>query len=617
MNVDPGGGGGVALEQIRVHASWWDLGADVGAIDKTAQAWRTLGDNAATRADNMVGGTRTLLSSEWAGDARDSFAEHLRKLVDDLDAVKTQADAVARHVDGIAGLVTTYQDSLDQARSTIMRSVPSYLGADEVIFSPADEAQVAAVNAAVSEAGQIRAEFDNALAGYPDKFDTSEWTAMSSRWASIVTGSADPFELPPEADGTSVLWIDGEVVVNTGTGDDDVNVTVDPDTGEIIVDVNGVENRYPPGTPITIRSGEGEDVIEVGEGVDVDLVLLGGEGNDRLRGGGGGETMLGGRGRDDLFGRTGNDYLSGGSDIDYVEGQGGSDRISGGHGNDTLYGLGSDNYLAGGEGDDYVEGGKGNDTADGGAGNDVISGGRGDDTVRGGAGDDVVYAGHGRDTIDGGSGADDAYRQDEDEATNSGSITVEVTSDAGFINIDGSDEFVERVEADLDMYRASPTGQQMLAELEDMRDPSRWPGQHSLTIKELENDPNYRPNDRMDPGENGKANRGGESVFGNRDSRIEYNPSFTFDSQQGRPSVVLYHEMAHVYSYWNGNVDDDLIVGGPDDGIKNAERQAVGLPYDHDGDSSTPDRIDPEQPLQYTENGLRDEMELPTRDSYR
>lgn len=611
------------ISPIRVSRLWWELGGSTGDIERTAQAWRGLGRRAERRSDNLVEGTSDLLSSRWEGEARDSFADHLGRLVDDLDEVKTQAESVAEHLDGVASLLSTYQGSLDEARERIRKKVASYLEPSlwgfngDVVFYPQDDDEVAAVRAAVVEAGEIREEFDTALAGYPSNFSTQPWAAVSRNWTAVVTGARDPFVLPPEVDGTSVLMIDGDVVINTGAGDDDVSVTVDPETGDLLVDVNGVAYRYPSGTPITIRTGEGHDVIEVAPEVTVGLVLIGGEGNDRIRGGSGRDIILGGHGNDDLFGGDGGSYLSGGSGRDYLEGQGGNDQLFGGHGDDVIYGLSGNNYIAGGEGDNYLHGGRGNDTIDGGAGDDVLVGGQGDNTLRGGGGDNVLYGGGGSDIIEGGSGQNTAYRQTGDQVTNVATdVRVEVTDDAGFIKIEGSPEFQERVQADLDMLQASPTGQQMLAELRDMRDPNILPGERSLTIRELENDPNYRPNDPQDPGENGFARRG-SNIFGNDKSEIGYNPSFTFDRQEGNPVTVLYHEMAHVYSYWNGNYDGDPVVGGPDDGIRKSERQAVGLPYDHDDDPETPDRIDPEQPLTFTENGLREELGLPRRESYR
>lgn len=621
MNDDPGGAD--VFARIRISLRWWELGGDPGTCELTAVAWRALGDQAAGCADRLTSGTRGLLAGEWTGEARDSFAGHLRRLLGDLDDARTEAYHTAEQVDGLASVLSTYQEALDSARLAIMRRVLSHregsLFDGDIVFSPRDQHDVDAVKAAVDEAGAIREEFDRALVDYANRFSSAVWSEIRARWTDVVTGAAYPFTVPGEATGTRVVVVDGAVVISTGPGADRVSVDINPVTGEILVRVNGAWHVWPAGTPITVRTAGGGDVITVAKHVDVDLVLLGGDGHDRIRAGGGRDTVLGGYGGDDLLGGDGDDYLTGGHGVDYVDGQGGGDRLSGGHGNDHLYGLGDADYLSGGEGRDYLEGGKGDDIVDGGAGTDVVSGGRGDDGLRGGAGNDVLYAGRGNDTIDGGGGmADTAYRQTGDRVENAAGVRVEVTSDGGFIRITGSPEFVERVTADLDMLRASPTGQQMLAELDDIRDPDPLPGARELFIGELgaENGAAI-PQDAVNaigsiydlPGIPNPANPG---------AVILYNPSHTFDSTGGTPVVVLYHEMAHVRSYFNGNADFlPIEAGKPDAGTMRIERQAVGLPYlDHDGDPRTPDRTDAEQPPQFTENGLRQELGLPRRSSY-
>src|SRR3546814_2215526 len=56
-------------------------------------------------------------------------------------------------------------------------------------------------------------------------------------------------------------------------------------------------------------------------------------------------------------------------------------------------------------------------------------------------------------------------------------VNVVLNSDAGLkgVKLEGSEAFVQRVEADLEMLRASPNGQQMLAEFEIGRAHVRTP----------------------------------------------------------------------------------------------------------------------------------------------
>lgn len=180
------------------------------------------------------------------------------------------------------------------------------------------------------------------------------------------------------------------------------------------------------------------------------------------------------------------------------------------------------------------------------------------------------------------------------------SVTVQIFNDARFIKIEGSPEFVARAEADLDMLRSSPAGQQMLAEMQRAHDDSGFLGigKENLTITE------YPTSD------NSKARDG---AFGGNE--IEHSPRI--DSiDDGPPAVVLYHETAHVYDYMTDNFDATKYTG--DDptnlGIRQGERVAAGLPVDHDHNPETLEIIDPDHRIELTENGLRAEMGAPHRE---
>jgi hypothetical protein len=77
--------------------------------------------------------------------------------------------------------------------------------------------------------------------------------------------------------------------------------------------------------------------------------------------------------------------------------------------------------------------------------------------------------------------------------------------------------------------------------------------------------------------------------------------------------------MAHIYDFFSENYDDTPYDGDAteDHGIEQGERTAVGLPVDHDHDPSTDERVDPDHPVELTENGLREELGWDLRESYR
>ena len=417
-----------------------------------------------------------------------------------------------------------------------------------------------------------------------------------------------------------------QMAFNTGAGND--AITIDGNTASgASVSLNGQEyttsvpagsaSDFGPFTGITVRSGAGNDVIEVAKGSDINLTanggagddqITGGEGTDRLNGGLGDDTLSGNGGRDDLFGAAGNDVLRGGD------------------GNDVLYGGDGDDFLSGRNGDDYLEGGRGDDTAFGGADRDILSGGLGADRLYGGSGDDAVYTGQGADYVNNLMGDDKVYAQVGEDDINTASeflpatntvVNVELNADLGksSVVIEGSPEFVQRVEADIEFMRSSPVGQGILEGVDGAFDDAG----HTVTIRELADE------------KNGFASSP-SGVFGELDAsgnpgatasaQISYNPSFSTDTFSA-PVVVLAHEFAHAYNIVTGTLQPGTFTGtgadAIDNGIPNAERQAVGLentgvPFDGDNDPTTPDSTI--NPVELTENGLRTEAGLPLRPSY-
>lgn len=409
-----------------------------------------------------------------------------------------------------------------------------------------------------------------------------------------------------------------QLVLTTGAGDDRIRVQNNPD-GSLAVEVNGKAFQFEmaDAQALTVRAGAGDDVIDVAADVKVNLIVYGEAGDD---------TITTGAGNDVVFGGDGNDTLRTGAGRDYVEGGNGDDTIDAGSGNDVVYGGDGNDVLVGGAGDDYLEGGNGDDLLRGGAGNDMLSGGNGNDRIESGSGSDRVYAGAGEDTIVNGAGKDVVYAQQGiDTITSSRGASVQVVNvdlagspGAKGVRVEGSPEFVQRVQADIDLLRASPAGRQMLAEF----DRTAANG-NSVTIRELANEENgYAMPDVARGGTwadtelvNGRAGKGESSV-------IAYNPSFHM-AEFPAPVVVLFHEMSHAWNAATGTFQPGDYRGSDAQdrsaGVPNSERQAVGLdntgtPYDFDRDPGTPKTT--ANPFALTENGLRAELGLPARLHY-
>ncbi|MGY2033559.1 M91 family zinc metallopeptidase [Nocardia gipuzkoensis] len=506
----------------------------------------------------------------------------------------------------IAASVRIGQQQLDQSWGTVSHIPHSGSPSGAIRFEPRNDAETELVSTAVTDATGIRSRLDGSLSAERQILvdSAAQWQAISKAFASITQNGEEPFTLPADVDSVGVITVGDKTYVNTGAGDDKVMISDDPFSDGKRITINGVSYVVPKGQEIIVRTGDGADHITVPHGTQVNVTVLGGRGADTIKTGAGADRVLGGSGDDEIETGGGRDSVLAGTGRDYVDGQGDDDLISGGAGNDTVYGLGGNDRILGGAGQDYLEGATGNDTVVAGAGNDIMSGGRDNDVLYGGAGNDRSYAGAGLDSTYGGTGVDISYGESTDHSDGNieDTVTVQISHDARFIGIEGSSEFVARVEADLDMLRSSPTGQQMLAEMQGEHDDSGFfgIGREDLTITE------YPTND------NSKARPGG---FGGNE--IEYSPRM--DSiNNGPPVVVLYHEMAHVYDFMTGNFDETTYTGedSTNHGIRQGERVAVGLPVDDDRDPTTEERIDPDHRFALTENGLRAEMGAPRREHY-
>ena len=564
----------------------WHLGHDAAALERAAGSWSDAASTLVAAGDGVGTASRSVLGVGWDGASAEGYDAHRRLLVADADAAAALADQAAALLLATAGSVRAAQSGLDGSWAALSGIERSGTGSD-LVLRPADGAERAVVEQQREVATSIRRHLDGTLAADAVRLAdlTVQWAELSARWEAAAAG-APSFPGPPDRGGTGILVVDGVAMVGTGWGDSCLSVTTDPDTGEVLVDVDGTTHRLPPGTRVEVVAGSGDDGVVVGAGVP-GVTVLGGQGVDTVRGGHGADVIVGGYGDDVITGGGQGDTVFGGAGQDYLDGQGGGDLVDGGAGNDTVYGLGGRDTLTGGEGDDYLEGGAGADQLAAGAGADVVSAGTGDDTASGGAGADVVYAGDGDDDVVGGSGHDTAHTQP----------VADLSALDEHLDIQGPPEFVERVRADLEMLAASPRGQELL---QGIASGLGADGEATIVI---------RPSTGADPDVaflDPSGEEGADYVLG-------YEP--TFDDLRGHtpPVVGLGHELAHLWDQVNGHADD---LGGETEGVDNGELAATGLPIDHDDDPGTPAVVDPEHPLAITENGLRDELGLPDREDY-
>ncbi len=207
-----------------------------------------------------------------------------------------------------------------------------------------------------------------------DKYEREERFEMPT---TMLDSLVDRFKI----NDTRVFGENGKIVVDTGFGNDEVNVTKGKNGG-VTVEVNGKKYEFTAeqAKNLEIRGGSGNDTIKVADNVKTGITIRGGSGDD---------TIKGGRGNDMISGGSGNDKIDGGRGNDWIHAGTGSDTVNGGRGKDTIYA---------GSGDDQVNGGRGADTIHGGNGADALNGGRGNDHITRDFSDRAVHGGRGDDT---------------------------------------------------------------------------------------------------------------------------------------------------------------------------------------------------------------------------
>ncbi|MGR3886935.1 M91 family zinc metallopeptidase [Pseudomonas sp. 1152_12] len=434
----------------------------------------------------------------------------------------------------------------------------------------------------------------------------------SASMTHIITGdTADVIKITPHDNTTLTATINGKTYLFPMPENTDLHmINIETQGGNDAVVIG-------PGVKAAVRimTGDGDDQVKTGPGY---ARVNGGSGNDIIRLGSGGGIALGGDGDDQMYAGAGDAVLSGGK------------------GNDALYaGKGANRRLV------YLNGGQGNDHLQAGGGTNVLNGGQGDDKLIG-ANKTTFYAGEGHDLIHSIGKKDRIYAKASDEIHHNehSSITYMEVKDVGRkgIKIAGTPEFIDAAEDILDQLRSSPVGQQILEQMDRFVDAIRSP----VTLRESA-DMNlsyyYFRNAYSDqlPASRHQSKpelgyiRNEEAGLVATHAEIELQ-TFHFGKKLSMtPLLALQHELAHAYNgatgtYQPGNQQAFGSDGNPVERygmpafVNNVEYQALGLAivdgelFDYDNNPLT--RPTTTNPAPFTENALRQEMGVRSRDRY-
>lgn len=392
---------------------------------------------------------------------------------------------------------------------------------------------------------------------------------------------------------------------------------------------------------IILNTREGADSLFVDDAIENPIVINSGAGNDYLRVGGRHTTLLTGEGDDNVIITSGICNLDAGSGDDSI-------KVFSSANTRVYAGEGADRIQAG-SGLNFIDAGPGDDVVTGGSGHNILSGGDGNDLINAGTGTHVIYPGRGHDLVNRLKPIDTVYSQantkmvaitnaqrrewmleklstlplpsveqimavlipDDLDAVHHTPVTASEAGKTG-VHVEGSPDFIARVEADLSLFRLSPNGQQLLQALDNAAQRGGKPVR--IEFFEMAN-ASFTPSSTDEPTlRNGQP---GPPAYG---GLVKYNPNF---SPLGLlPIIGLYHELCHAYNAVTGTAvpgETAETEGAKTVQTPNRELQAVGLPivmepFDFDFNPATPPtRTNPEA---FTENGIRKEFGLPLRSAY-
>lgn len=382
---------------------------------------------------------------------------------------------------------------------------------------------------------------------------------------------------------------------------------------------------------VVFRTQGGDDLINVADDVTHPILIDAGEGSDRIWAGGGYSRIFAGPGEDMILTRRGACYIEAGDGNDKV--------VALADGDMTVYSGAGDDTVIGAQGQAFINGGEGHDHLTGGGKHNILVGGPGDDILQAGPHSNVMYAGHGMDLAlqlkprdivfkDSNTILVAAQQFSVPASTSGNSSPIDVqqarVTDINYyplihsgVRVVGSLQFQQRVNDDLSLLAQSPNGQQLLQALYA----AQLIGGTPINIYELQDESNglFAPGNEWEPRSFIENDQRGIPAYG---GSIYYNPTFIGNRMTNIP--LLYHELCHAYNAVTGTTLPGYSEDGVDGDkarplIRNSELQAVGLPtdaapFDFDNDPSTPPTNS--NPVSFSENGIREELNMPPRKQY-
>ena len=144
-------------------ANPWELRADVRPLDVAATRWDEVGALMTRRGDEIVGAARRATEG-WDAAAAESYAQHRRQVLANLDRFTTLTAQVSGSLRAISSIVTASQKELDRAWTKVALVPHDFVGESRyLVFSPEADEDRGKVDNGRAETEEIRRRLALAL----------------------------------------------------------------------------------------------------------------------------------------------------------------------------------------------------------------------------------------------------------------------------------------------------------------------------------------------------------------------------------------------------------------------------------------------------------------------
>lgn len=142
----------------------WQLRADVRPLDEAAETWTRVAELMSRHGDEIVEAARRATEG-WDAAAAESYDEHRRQVLVNLDRFTTLAGQVSLSLRTISSIITSSQEELDQAWTTVAVIPHEVVGESRhLVFHPSEDDDRGKVDRGHLQAEEIRGRLTLSLA---------------------------------------------------------------------------------------------------------------------------------------------------------------------------------------------------------------------------------------------------------------------------------------------------------------------------------------------------------------------------------------------------------------------------------------------------------------------